>query len=106
MVVWDSFSANRLDRIKDHLRQEHKITTGITPGGLSSVLQPLDVSINKPFKDNMKEKRSNWMMNGEKHITAGGNVKVAPIEERYTNGDSNNPQIISFPSRSAVYPMF
>ena len=33
----------------------------VIPGGLTSVLQPLDVSLNKPFKDNVRTLWMEWM---------------------------------------------
>ena len=43
-----------------------------------SVLQPLDVSLNKPFNDRLHDKWTIWMIKGQKY-TAGGNVKAASL---------------------------
>ena len=37
----------------------HK-TEVFIPGGLTSVLQPLDVCLNKPFKDRVRKMWSEW----------------------------------------------
>ena len=42
--------------------QDNKITLLIIPGGTTSFLQPLDVSINKPLKDLMRELYIPWLM--------------------------------------------
>jgi hypothetical protein len=36
----------------------------VIPGGLTSVLQPLDVSVNKPCKDSIKKLYTQWMAEG------------------------------------------
>ena len=47
----------------------------VIPGGLTSVVQPLDVSLNKPFKDRMRKKWRTWMAEGKFETTKGGNLK-------------------------------
>ena len=48
----------------------------VIPEGLTSHLQPADVSWNKPFKTAYKEKSSQWMATGPKTYTAAGNVRA------------------------------
>jgi hypothetical protein len=36
----------------------------IIPGGLTKNLQPLDTTVNKPFKDQFLAKWENWMKGG------------------------------------------
>ena len=57
----------------------HKTNTDIAVkrGELTRVLQPLDVSLNKPFKDRLCEKWSTWMIEGKTSFTAGGNMERA-----------------------------
>lgn len=49
LLVLDSFSAHRTDVVKKRF-SEKKMNLAVIPGGLTSRLQPLDVSLNKPFK--------------------------------------------------------
>ena len=58
LLVWDSFSAHLTDTVKQQLR-ENKTATAVIPGGLTSLVQSLDVCLNKPFKDRLREK---WMI--------------------------------------------
>ncbi|KAG7175313.1 Pogo transposable element-like 10, partial [Homarus americanus] len=41
---------------------------------------PLDVCLNKPFKDRVRDRWNKWMIEGEKTFTKGGNMRAAPIE--------------------------
>ncbi len=49
LLFLDSFSAHLTDRVKEGFKQCNA-TIVVIPGGCTSVLQPLDVSINKPVK--------------------------------------------------------
>jgi len=51
----DSFEGHLTDIVKNKCAVNN-IHKAIIPGGLTSIVQPLDVSINKPFKDRLKEK--------------------------------------------------
>ena len=46
---------------------------------MTSVVQPLDVCLNKPFKDRLREKWTTWKVEGEKALTPGGKVKAASL---------------------------
>ena len=48
LLTLDSFKAHTTDNIKKIM--EHGTVHFVIPGGYTSKLQPLDVSINKPFK--------------------------------------------------------
>ena len=78
LLVWDSFSAHLTDTVKQQLR-ENKTATAVIPGGLTSLVQPLDVCLNKPFKDHLREKWMTWMMSGEKTFTPGGQLRAASL---------------------------
>ena len=78
LLVWDSFSAHLTDTVKQQLR-ENKTATAVIPGGLTSLVQPLDVCLNKPFKDRLREKWMTWMMSGEKTFTPGGQLRAASL---------------------------
>ena len=41
------------------------VTPHIVPGGCTSYCQPLGVGVNKPFKDRVKGRWMDWVMNGD-----------------------------------------
>ena len=57
--------------------KRERTTLALIPGGLTSLLQPLDVSLNKPFKDGV---RKQWMADGIHEFTAHGRQKKASEE--------------------------
>ena len=50
---------------------------GIIPGGLTKKIQPLDLTVNKSFKDKMKNEWYNWMKYGEHEFTKSNKIKRA-----------------------------
>jgi hypothetical protein len=78
MMVYDSFRGHLEESVKTKLKL-HNFHLAVIPAGLTSVCQPLDVSINKPFKDNMRKEWHEWMCQGGAGETAAGNLKRAKI---------------------------
>ena len=78
MPVLDAFSCHKTDDIKVLLRQTNTDLV-IIPGGMTSLLQALDVSINKPFKDRLRHCWSDWMMSGEKTYTKSGRMRKVDL---------------------------
>ena len=74
VLVYDAFEAHVTDTVKAAFKQE---TTDFTViwGGLTSILQPLDVSLNKPFKDGVRKRWMQWMADGIHEFTATGRQK-------------------------------
>ncbi|GFX66183.1 pogo transposable element with KRAB domain [Trichonephila clavipes] len=53
LLVWDMFRSHLTDNTKK-LLTECNTDIVVIPGGLTSLVQPLDACINKPFKQNLK----------------------------------------------------
>jgi hypothetical protein len=75
LLVLDAFSVHGMDSVKDALEACNTTIVSI-PAGLTSILQPMDVSLNKPFKCAMRRRWADWMVNGEKTFTKSGNRKA------------------------------
>ena len=52
LLVWNSFRAHLSD-VKRALKNS-RTDVAVIPGGMTSLVQPLDVGVNKPFKDNLR----------------------------------------------------
>ncbi|GBB95674.1 hypothetical protein RclHR1_25900001 [Rhizophagus clarus] len=80
MIVYDSFRGHLAKSVKIKFKQ-HNFHLVIIPAGLTSICQPLDVSINKPFKDNLRKEWHEWISRGDSGITVAGNLKRARISD-------------------------
>jgi len=50
LFVFDSAEFHKTTAVLERL-QQHDIVASIIPGGCTSLIQPLDISINKPLKE-------------------------------------------------------
>ena len=74
MLVCYVFRAHLLDSVKSELKR-NKTYQCVISCGCTSVLQPLDVCLNKPFKVHMRHNWNEWMVNGEKQLTKVRDLK-------------------------------
>ena len=79
LLVLDAFRCHRSEDQLKHLKKQHKTDVAIIPGGMTSILQPLDVSVNKPFKNKLHDLWTEWMSTGEKSFTKGGGVRAPDL---------------------------
>ena len=80
MMVYDSFWGHLEESVKTKFKQ-HNFHLAVIPAGLTSLCQPLDISINKPFKDNLQKEWHEWMVQGGAGVTVAGNLKRARISD-------------------------
>ena len=59
MLVMDDSSMHKIDIVKYKIK-ECKTKISMIIGGLTRYLQPLDLSINKPFKDELKKRYTKY----------------------------------------------
>lgn len=76
LLVMDSFAGHKDNLVKTRLQQRNTAIAMI-PGGLTSICQPLDVSLNKPFKQGIKTRWVQWMETGEHTFTPSGRQRAA-----------------------------
>ena len=74
LLVWDAYRCHITTEVRSYVNRQTNTDVSVILGGLTSHLQPADVSWNKPFKTAYKEKYSQWMATGPKTYTAAGNV--------------------------------
>jgi len=80
MMVYDSFRGHLEDSVKTKFRDKG-IDLAVIPGGLTSICQPLDVTINKPFKDNLCKEWHIWMAGGGAGTTSSVNLRRAKLSD-------------------------
>ena len=80
LLVLDAFRCHKTDMVKKELRQM-KSSLAVIPGGMTSMLQPLDVSINKPMKTLLRKRCNDWYSDGAHTFTAGGKMHKPELQE-------------------------
>ena len=67
ILVMDSFSTHLTDAAVEKLHA-NSVYTVIVPGGCTSILQPLDVSLNKPFKAILRRHWQQYMLDNAEEL--------------------------------------
>ena len=60
LLVWDAYKCHLMPNVKGVVDKQANTDISIIPGGLTSLVQPADVSWNKPFKAAYKELYNEW----------------------------------------------
>ena len=76
MLVYDSFRGHLEGSVKNKFH-DSGVDLAVIPGGLTSICQPLNIGINKPFKNHLRKEWHLWMANGGASLTAAGNLRRA-----------------------------
>eukprot|EP00743_Colponemidia_sp_Colp-15_P000670 GILK01000746.1.p1 GENE.GILK01000746.1~~GILK01000746.1.p1 ORF type:complete len:487 (-),score=62.18 GILK01000746.1:112-1572(-) len=80
LLSMDSFSAHTVTSVTSKL-QDLKFTTTVIPGGLTSRLQVMDVSVNHPFKMYYRQEYTDWMLYAAPRFTKAGFRKCPTRKE-------------------------
>uniref|UniRef100_K7GCQ4 HTH CENPB-type domain-containing protein n=1 Tax=Pelodiscus sinensis TaxID=13735 RepID=K7GCQ4_PELSI len=80
LMVLDAFWCHHMKSVKKRLQQD-KTDLAIIPGGMTKILQPLDVTVNKPMKDALRRKWNTWLWEGEHTFTASGCMKTPTLQD-------------------------
>ena len=62
LLVWDSCQVHLTAAVQQKLHRRDT-DVAVIPGSLMPLIQPLDVSINRPFKQQMQHMWEHWMIN-------------------------------------------
>ncbi|MCG8431977.1 MAG: hypothetical protein MJA29_12505 [Candidatus Omnitrophica bacterium] len=76
ILTLDSMTAHKTASVKEHLKRKNS-KIGIIPGGLTKLLQPLDISVNRSFKQHVRMSWEQWMCDGEHSFTKTGRQRRA-----------------------------
>ena len=80
MLLLDAFRGHTTEPVKKKLKDINSKMV-VIPAGMTSQLQPLDVSVNKPFKDHVRAKYEEWILSDNLPLTKSGKIKKAPAAE-------------------------
>jgi len=80
LLVLDAFRCHRNPEFLNYIKNHHKTEVAIIPGGMTSILQPLDVGVNRPFKAMLRGKWQEWMHSGKKTLTPSGRIRAPDLQ--------------------------
>ena len=77
-MVLNAFRCHKTEQTKTTL---HRLNTDLAmiPRGMTSLLQPLDVGVDEPFKDRLRQKWSALMLEGVKSYTKTGRMRKVDL---------------------------
>lgn len=80
LLVMDSMRAHITDMSKNRIINSNTIPA-IIPGGMTKILQPLDISVNRSFKSYIRDLWEQWMINGDHSFTKTDRMRRASYLE-------------------------
>ena len=80
LLVYDYASFYKTSQIKKKLKKKDYILSAVIPGGCTGILQPLDTTVNKPFKELLRVETETYM--DEREDREGENYKWTTSDKR------------------------
>lgn len=81
LLVMDSHRSHMVEQVVQAFKKESRTECVFVPGGMTPILQPLDVYVNKSFKSLLKAQWREWMRSGEEKKTKSGKRQRASYEQ-------------------------
>ncbi|KAJ8367215.1 hypothetical protein AAFF_G00324280 [Aldrovandia affinis] len=78
MLVLDAFRGHLTEPVKKQVKAMNGDLV-IIPGGMTSQLQVLDVVVNKPFKDHLRKRYTEWLLAGNHALTPSGKIQKPAV---------------------------
>ncbi|GFU90456.1 pogo transposable element with KRAB [Trichonephila clavipes] len=82
VLFMDFMRAHIKDSVKTEAKKNIVLELCVIPGGLTKILQPLDISVNRSFKSHVWACWENWMSAGLHTSTKLGNMRRASYTEK------------------------
>jgi hypothetical protein len=79
LLIYDSAPSHLTDEVKTKVKTYSELA--VIPGGLTKLLQALDISVNKSFKSKIRKNWEKWMISGYHEFTKWGKIKRASYAE-------------------------
>jgi hypothetical protein len=79
LLAWDTFRGHCTPDVKAAAREKHNTDIVYIPGRCTGILQPADVSWNKPFKGHLQESYDEWLFSGKHTFTPKGNRRAPTL---------------------------
>jgi hypothetical protein len=79
-LVLDSFKGHLTQQVKEEMRKANTDLI-VIPGGMTPQLLVLDVFINKPFKDHLRQLYNDWLLEGNHARTPAGKLKKSSVNK-------------------------
>ena len=79
LLVIDEYRVHKTEEVREYA-EDKKTDLVYAPGGCTSLAQPLDVSINKPFKWNMRHLWERWAFDNLR-----GTARMHPSQQQVIN---------------------
>lgn len=82
LLIFDAMKAHTKESVMTAAKKKSiGAEVCVIPGGLTKILQPLDISVNKSFKSHIRACWENWMSEGIHTFTKRGNMRRASYIE-------------------------